>query len=99
MARAEDGTLITPDHLSPELKHTSAPISTTNTNITSFGSLTSHTPENISLPDAVEDLERRMIADALRRHRGNISRAARDLGITRRGLQLKLGRYAMSATS
>jgi transcriptional regulator with GAF, ATPase, and Fis domain len=98
MARAEDGTLITPDHLSPELKHTSAPVSTTK-NIASFSSLTNHTPENISLPDAVEDLERRMIADALRRHRGNISRAARDLGITRRGLQLKLGRYAMSATS
>ncbi|HEX8422447.1 MAG TPA: sigma 54-interacting transcriptional regulator [Pyrinomonadaceae bacterium] len=99
MARAEDGTLITPDHLSPELKHTSAPISTTTTNVALFGSHANHTPENISLPDAVEDLERRMIADALRRHRGNISRAARDLGITRRGLQLKLGRYAMSATS
>jgi DNA-binding NtrC family response regulator/tetratricopeptide (TPR) repeat protein len=99
MARAEDGTVITPDHLSPELKHTSAPISTTTTNVASFGSLANHAPENISLPDAVEDLERRMIADALRRHRGNISRAARDLGITRRGLQLKLGRYAMSATS
>jgi hydrogenase-4 transcriptional activator len=99
MARAEDGTLITPDHLSPELKHTSAPVSTTTTHLASFGSLANHTPENITLPDAVEDLERRMIADALRRHRGNISRAARELGITRRGLQLKLGRYAMSATS
>jgi transcriptional regulator with GAF, ATPase, and Fis domain len=100
VARAEDGTLITPDHLSPELKHTSAPISTTMTsNVAAFGSLAHHAPENTSLPDAVEDLERRMIADALRRHRGNISRAARDLGITRRGLQLKLGRYAMSATS
>jgi DNA-binding NtrC family response regulator/tetratricopeptide (TPR) repeat protein len=99
MARTEDGTLITPEHLSPELKHTSAPVSTTTTHVASFGSLANQTPENISLPDAVEDLERRMIADALRRHRGNISRAARDLGITRRGLQLKLGRYAMSATS
>ncbi|MCA1616951.1 MAG: AAA family ATPase, partial [Acidobacteria bacterium] len=36
-----------------------------------------------------------MIAEALRRHGGNVSRAARDLGITRRGLQLKLGRYRM----
>jgi DNA-binding NtrC family response regulator/tetratricopeptide (TPR) repeat protein len=99
MARAEDGTLITPDHLSPELKRTSAPVSTTNTNIAAFGSLAPHATENLSLPEAVEDLERRMIADALRRHKGNISRAARELGITRRGLQLKLGRYAMSATS
>ena len=99
MARAEDATLITPDHLSPELKHTSAPVSTTTTNVALFGSHANHAPEHLSLPDAVEDLERRMIADALRRHRGNISRAARELGITRRGLQLKLGRYAMSATS
>ncbi|HEX8129146.1 MAG TPA: sigma 54-interacting transcriptional regulator, partial [Pyrinomonadaceae bacterium] len=99
MARAEDGTLITPDHLSPELKRISAPVSTTNTNLAAFGSLSPHATDNLSLPDAVEDLERRMIADSLRRHKGNISRAARELGITRRGLQLKLGRYAMSATS
>jgi transcriptional regulator with PAS, ATPase and Fis domain len=99
MARAEDGTLITPEHLSPELKRTSAPVSTTSTNPAAFGALPAHATENLSLPEAVEDLERRMIAEALRRHKGNISRAARELGITRRGLQLKLGRYAMSATS
>ncbi|HEX8633157.1 MAG TPA: sigma 54-interacting transcriptional regulator [Pyrinomonadaceae bacterium] len=100
VARAEDGTLITPEHLSPELKRTSAPVSTTNTNLAAFGSAAAqHATEHLSLPDAVEDLERRMIADSLRRHNGNISRAARELGITRRGLQLKLGRYAMSATS
>ncbi|HEV2882324.1 MAG TPA: sigma 54-interacting transcriptional regulator [Pyrinomonadaceae bacterium] len=97
MARAEDGTLITPDHLSPELKRTSAPVSTTTTHFAAFSAPAA--PETLSLPDAVEDLERRMIADSLRRHKGNISRAARELGITRRGLQLKLGRYAMSATS
>ncbi|HZH32472.1 MAG TPA: sigma 54-interacting transcriptional regulator [Pyrinomonadaceae bacterium] len=99
VARAEDGTLITPEHLSPELKRTSAPVSTTNTNHAAFGSLSPQATDNLTLPDAVEDLERRMIADALRRHKGNISRAARELGITRRGLQLKLGRYAMSASS
>ncbi|HEV2799134.1 MAG TPA: sigma 54-interacting transcriptional regulator [Pyrinomonadaceae bacterium] len=103
MARAEDGTLITPEHLSPELKRTAPPVSTTNTNLAAFGAPAPQSSaqggENLSLPDAVEDLERRMIADALRRHKGNISRAARELGITRRGLQLKLGRYAMSATS
>ncbi|HLL14176.1 MAG TPA: sigma 54-interacting transcriptional regulator [Pyrinomonadaceae bacterium] len=99
VARAEDGTLITPEHLSPELKRTSAPVSTTTTNLAAYGSSAQQATENLSLPDAVEDLERRMIADSLRRHKGNISRAARELGITRRGLQLKLGRYAMSATS
>ena len=49
--------------------------------------------ENVSLAEALEEVERRMIADALRRHKGNISRAARELGLTRRGLYLKLDRY------
>ncbi|MBV9958142.1 MAG: sigma-54-dependent Fis family transcriptional regulator, partial [Acidobacteria bacterium] len=53
----------------------------------------------VSLADAVEDLERGMIAEALRRHKGNVTRAARDLGLTRRGLQLKLGRYELSASA
>jgi transcriptional regulator of acetoin/glycerol metabolism len=40
-----------------------------------------------------------MISDALRRHGGNISRAARELGLTRRGLYLKLERHALSASA
>ncbi|PYS72906.1 MAG: sigma-54-dependent Fis family transcriptional regulator, partial [Acidobacteria bacterium] len=49
--------------------------------------------ENVSLAEALEEVERRMISDALRRHKGNISRAARELGLTRRGLYLKIDRY------
>ncbi|HKP71394.1 MAG TPA: sigma 54-interacting transcriptional regulator, partial [Pyrinomonadaceae bacterium] len=98
VARAEDGTLIEPDHLSPELKRTSAPVSAP-AGGSGFGSLANNATLNLSLPDAVEELERRLITEALRKHNGNISRAARDLNITRRGLQLKLGRYAMSATA
>ena len=45
------------------------------------------------------EVERKMIAEALRKHRGNISRAARELGLTRRGLYLKLDRYEMSASA
>jgi tetratricopeptide (TPR) repeat protein len=56
-------------------------------------------PQNVPLAAAVEDLERGMIADALRRHNGNVTRAARELGLTRRGLQLKLGRYQIAATA
>jgi DNA-binding NtrC family response regulator/tetratricopeptide (TPR) repeat protein len=90
VARAEDGTVITPDHLSPEF-HPAAPRAP---------HVTAHAlPRNVSLADAVEDLERQMIAEALRKHNGNISRAARELGLTRRGLQLKLGRYQMAATA
>lgn len=39
-----------------------------------------------SLPLAVEALERKMIGAALRRHRGNKTRAAQELGISRRNL-------------
>jgi two-component system response regulator HupR/HoxA len=53
----------------------------------------------VSLNHAVEELERQMIREALHKHGGNISRAARELGLTRRGLQLKLGRYALSASA
>ena len=97
VARAEDGTIITPDHLSPELKRTSASISPPAGSVTSIASATPASEEGMTLGDAMADLERRMIAEALRKHSGNISRAARELGLTRRGLYLKLERYQMSA--
>ena len=53
--------------------------------------------KNVTLADALSEVERRMISEALRKHKGNISRAARELGLTRRGLYLKLERYEMSA--
>jgi DNA-binding NtrC family response regulator len=55
--------------------------------------------QNVTLADALAEVERRMIAEALRKHNGNISRAARELGLTRRGLYLKLERHEMSATA
>ncbi|GAC1398748.1 MAG: hypothetical protein NVSMB56_13690 [Pyrinomonadaceae bacterium] len=53
-------------------------------------------PENLLLADALSELEQRMITEALRKHRGNISRTARELGLTRRGLYLKLERYNLN---
>ena len=55
--------------------------------------------QNVTLADALAEVERRMIAEALRKHNGNISRAARELGLTRRGLYLKLERHEMSASA
>ena len=49
--------------------------------------------------EALVEVERRMIAAALRKHNGNISRAARELGLTRRGLYLKLDRLEMTASA
>jgi two-component system response regulator HupR/HoxA len=50
----------------------------------------------MTLGEAVDHLERLMIGEALRKHNGNVSRAARELNMTRRGLQLKLGRYKLA---
>ncbi len=98
VARAEDAALITPDQLSPELKKTSAP-TTPASSASTLASMPGSTLPNVTLADALEEVERRMIADALRKHAGNISRAARELGLTRRGLYLKLERYQLSASA
>jgi transcriptional regulator with GAF, ATPase, and Fis domain len=106
IARAEDGIVITPDHLSPELRRAYLPShanAAPNAIGTSSGLGAAVATDAIShghtLADAMAELERRMIADALRKHNGNISRAARELGLTRRGLYLKLGRHDLSASA
>lgn len=98
VARAEDGALLTPDQLSPELTRMSAP-ATPQALITPLSAVGSTPGQNITLSDALAELERRMISEALRKHSGNISRAARELGLTRRGLYLKLERHDLSASA
>jgi transcriptional regulator with PAS, ATPase and Fis domain/Tfp pilus assembly protein PilF len=98
VARAEDSAVITPDQLSPELKRTSSPI-TPSSPVSTLTSMPSTSLQNVTLADALAEVERRMISDALRKHGGNISRAARELGLTRRGLYLKLERYQLSASA
>jgi hydrogenase-4 transcriptional activator len=98
VARAEDGTVINPEQLSPELKRTSSPVSP-QTAASTLASLPASTLQNSTLADALAEVERRMIAEALRKHGGNISRAARELGLTRRGLYLKLERHDLSASA
>jgi hydrogenase-4 transcriptional activator len=103
IARSEDGTIITPEQLSPELRHMGAPVTPpgTVTPIGAGGMGPSVTVplQNVTLADALAEVERRMIAEALRKHNGNISRAARELGLTRRGLYLKLDRLEMTASA
>src|SRR5262249_40170505 len=101
IARAEDGTVITPEHLSPELrrmKSVSAPASLSAAAAANGPSVTVPI-QNATLAETLAEVERKMIAEALRKHGGNISRAARELGLTRRGLYLKLDRYEMSASA
>src|SRR5262249_3950258 len=45
----------------------------------------------------IEQFERRFIAEALSRHRGNISKAAEEMGMYRQHLQVKLAEYGIDA--
>ena len=51
------------------------------------------------LKDALEELERRMIEDGLERTRWNKSRLARELGISRAGLIMKVEKYGLEKRS
>ena len=52
-------------------------------------------PPGASMPDAVEALERKMIGDELKRARGNKTKAADALGISRRNLIRKVQAYGI----
>src|SRR5260370_41276600 len=78
IARAEDGTLITPEHLSPELRHMSSPTTPPGT-VTSIGAggASMTVPIRYVTPaDRLAQAQPRMIAEGLRKHNGKISRAA-----------------------
>lgn len=104
VARAEDGEVITPDHLSPDLKTSAPPIAPypngsaapIATYDSPFVMPFSNIAEGSTLDDAVGQLETRMIKAALDRNNWNISRVANELGLTRRGLYLKLDRYGIA---
>ncbi len=102
IARAVDNEVITPDHLSPDLKRSARPLTSFSEGsnvrpITSYDSVFSFDPglAGGKLEDAVGELETTMIKSSLARHNWNISRVASELGLTRRGLYLKLSRYGI----
>jgi hydrogenase-4 transcriptional activator len=73
--------VVTPDMLSPALAAAA-----------SAGVVRARPRRSITLATAIERLEREMIQSAMERTGGNISQTARELGLTRRGLYLKLER-------
>ncbi len=105
IALAVDREVITPDHLSPDLRKTarriSAPVPAENQRtIVSFDRmLPSEIDESGTLEQAVGELETRMIRAALQRHAWNISRVANELGLTRRGLYMKIERYGIKRSA
>ena len=52
-----------------------------------------------TLASVVDEIERDLIREMMARHRGNISETARSLGLTRRGLYLKLRRLGLENAS
>ena len=51
--------------------------------------------EGSTLEEAVSELEMQLIRASLAKQNWNISRVAAELGLTRRGLYLKLARYGI----
>jgi DNA-binding NtrC family response regulator/tetratricopeptide (TPR) repeat protein len=51
---------------------------------------------HVKLKDATAALERKLIGEALMRNKHNLSRTALDLGLSRRGLRLKLAQLGLS---
>jgi anaerobic nitric oxide reductase transcription regulator len=52
-----------------------------------------------NLADAIERIERQLISTTLERAGGNISETARVLGLTRRGLYLKMRRLGLEGAT
>lgn len=91
VAMAPAGGTIGPEHLSADLTATSSsgPSSGSHAKISLRGGQT--------LASVVDDIERDLIREMMTRHRGNISETARALGLTRRGLYLKLRRLGLES--
>jgi len=87
VAMSVSGGLIEPSHLSPEISNIRIPT-------TVSGPSRPHRP-GANLASAIEEVERDMIQSALDLTGGNISETARSLGLTRRGLYLKLRRLGL----
>jgi DNA-binding NtrC family response regulator len=89
VAMSSPGTAVTPDLLSPELAQLDRE------SITPAGPAARTAATTMAA--AVDQLERDLIRGALDRAAGNISETARQLGLTRRGLYLKLRRLGFDA--
>ncbi|MDZ7364026.1 MAG: sigma-54 dependent transcriptional regulator [candidate division KSB1 bacterium] len=81
---AEDGQVLQPEHLSAKFAR---PRETTPA---------AAKKEFTKLRDAIDDLEKQMIAEALEKFHGNKSQMARVLGLSRLGLQRKMERLGLS---
>ncbi len=94
VAMAPAGGTIGPEHLSADLTAAAA----TPASGSPSGSRVS-LRRGQTLASVVDEIERDLIREMMTRHRGNISETARALGLTRRGLYLKLRRLGIEGSS
>jgi hydrogenase-4 transcriptional activator len=87
VAMAPAGGAIGPEHLSADLTAAAPASAQPSGRVSLRGGQT--------LASVVDEIERDLIRETLARHRGNISETARALGLTRRGLYLKLRRLGL----
>jgi DNA-binding NtrC family response regulator len=93
VAMSTPGGAVQPEHLSPDLAAPPTTQSQTAAGAAGARRLGATRPANLSA--AIEEVEKELIESALGRTRGNISETARILGLTRRGLYLKMRRLQL----
>jgi DNA-binding NtrC family response regulator/tetratricopeptide (TPR) repeat protein len=92
VAMSPAGGIIEPEHLSPDLSvHRLAGAPVANSGHAAW------TPEPGTLAENIEKVERTIIMATLEKTGANISEAARLLGLTRKGLYMKMARLGLSA--
>jgi two-component system response regulator HupR/HoxA len=79
-----DGNLLDAELFSPRLRQTAA------------NRVPASDAEGTTLKDRLESVEAQVIRDSLQRHRGNKTRVAEELGLTRVGLRMKLSRLGLA---
>ena len=93
---SESGTVVTTESLSPEIARAGDRLPPS-----AVGAQKASSPTPVAagttLADAVKEVERQMIRDALHRSSGNVARAAKELGLSRKGLYLKMDRLNFKA--
>jgi Nif-specific regulatory protein len=80
--QCDPDSFVGPEHLSPQIRKVESLV----------GRIA---PRKGTLKDMMEEVERWLLAEALREHGGNKTRTAETLGITREGLHKKLAKYGM----
>ena len=102
VVRAENGEIISVEHISEQLRRNNSQFSSAiEKNNTQDSSANVFNLENANgtLDEIVAQIEYKLISDSLKRHSGNVSRVARELKISRRGLYTKLDRYQLNKSA